>query len=218
MKRFIIALTACLVALTACSKLSNTATGCRDYCTVSGNQLISDSGYRYNVVQQSDDGWKSAERLLITFDVVETSSAYEYDINLTGYTPFVLGKVSTTRDGNDPVYFQTAVVTGSSSMILNMVCVYTHKKGSSQVHRFGLMYDPSKSTDSDVYFELTHEAFGDTYREGVDISECESVSAFLSFPLSGYVTTQSITIGYDWYDSDDSTTYTTTTHYTSSSN
>ena len=221
MKRFFtLLLTAVCVAI-SCTEPDSTVYGCTDYCSVqSSGLLVSDFGYRYNVLEQPDTDWKNEDRLYINFDVLEGVSVSEYDIRINSYSSFVMKDVAPERTGEDPVYCNVGVVTGISAPMLNISCYYVRKKGSTLPHVIDLVYDSSKSIGEEMYFELVHNAYGDTYAEGVDLSSCESVEYRVSFPIRSYlpegVSSISVTVGYDWYMTDGTTTLPQTMHYTTS--
>jgi len=196
------------LALSSCFKTDPTVYGCIDICFVNNSALVSDYGSTYHVMETSIEDWKYKNRIYISFDILETINNSEYNIRLNEYTEYViknaLVKSTSSPDlqGEDAVYLNQGFFSGSIPYF-NIQCVYARKKNSTSIHDVNLVYDDTLSDETNAVFHLTHNAFGDTYKEGVDVKDCESVAMCYTFPVSEFfhkgVGMVDITIDYYWY-------------------
>lgn len=218
-KTAIIAFLSYAVLLTACFKPDPVTYGCSDMCNVENFTLISDFGGTYHVMEEKDSGWKGHGRMYASFDILETTGPGEYNVRLNDFTPYtaksILYESSATSEERkaDPVCLGQGFFSGSS-IYYNIQCMYIHKKGSSTPHELNLIYDEDKSNASHLIFHMAHNAFDDTYKEGVNINDCESAVASMSFPMSQFLKKGTgeiqITIDYTWYKSTGNTLSTET--------
>lgn len=214
-KTIIAALAMASMALTSCFKTDPTVYGCTDICNVESSALISDYGSTYHVMETKVQDWKSRSRLFISYDILETVGVNEYNIRLNDATDYTVKQAliqsesTSDQQGRDAVYINKGFFSGSIPYF-NIQCVYAHKKKSTGFHDINLVYDDEKSNATNLIFHLRHNAFGDTYMEGVDISDCESVAECYSFPMSQFMKKGTgeihITVNYDWYKTSGNTT------------
>lgn len=221
----IIILAAAACALSSCFKTDPVTYGCSDICFVQSNALVSDYGSTYHVMETSVEDWRYKNRLYISFDILETVSQSEYNIRLNEYTEYVvksaLWQSTSSADlrGEDPIYLNSGFFSGAAPYF-NLFCVYARTKNSTAIHDVNLVYDDEQSDNNTAVFHLTHNAFGDTYKEGVDISNCESVARCYSFPVGEFLKKGAgqieVTVDFYWYKSNSSGTSTETQYYTTS--
>lgn len=207
------------MALTSCFKTDPTVYGCTDICTVENSTLISDFGGTYHVMETSISDWKTKNRMYISFDIIETTGSNEYNIRLNDYTAYdikpVLVASSTPEEerGADPVHLGQGFISGSAPYF-NIQCVYARKKNSTAKHDVNLIFDDNESDSTNLIFHLTHDAHGDTYMDGVSVSDCESVSACYSFPLTEFLKKGMgevhVKVDYYWYKTSGNITTTET--------
>lgn len=211
------------LALSSCFKTDPVVYGCTDICSVQNSALVSDYGPIYHVMETTLEDWQFKNRIYISFDVLENVGNSEFNIRLNEYTEYmlkntvVMSTCSADVVGKDAVYANNAFLSGASPLF-NIQCVYARKKNSTSLHDINLVYDDTVSDDTNITFHLTHNAFGDTYMEGVDLKDCESVAKCYSFPVSQYlkkgVGMIAITIDYNWYKTVGNTNSTELQKYT----
>lgn len=185
-----IILAAVALAATSCFKYDPVIYGQRDICTVDGSDLVSDFGIKYHVTEMSDSKWKEAERVFITFDVLETLDNDNYNIRLNDYTVFTVksaviaaNEQEALLSGKDPIYPTDGFLSGSANPYLNLSCAYVRKKGSEAIHNVNVVYDVEKSRPDHPVFHIVHDASGDIIKDGEKTDSFEQVRSNLSIPV-----------------------------------
>jgi len=219
MKRFFILLA---VALAAVSCIGDDTILCRD--TVMGNikagVLYTDGGLMYNIVETNVNvEVKDTVRILAVCDVIRQTgdSDTEYDVRLVGYTIPLCKEALTASEvsdwdavGNDPAGLQTGWFSGG---YFNMYLQYCFDSSSKTVHTLNLVFDDLRSNDDTLFFELRHNAYGETYSEETKDNENLAINyAYASFPIEKYLPSgkESVVMSLDWRWYKDSVGYLST--------
>lgn len=202
--------------LSSCFKTDPVVYGCTDICFVQSAELKSDNGAIYHVMESNSGDWKTKQRIYASFDILESISNSEYNIRLNEYAEYVLNSamrqslVNPETIGSDAVYLNGGFFSGTSPYYFNIQCVYARKKNSTKIHDINLIYDDKESDSTHAVFHIRHNAFGDTYMDGVNIKDCESVPACFSYPMDEIfrrgIGLVEITIDYYWYEDSSSGT------------
>ena len=188
-------------------------------CTVlSPTKLQTDNGEIYFITQNNSGGSISdtVKRVMIQCDVLSAveGKTNEYNILLQDFAPAMVQhpvNMSTMDEaviGNDGLNVSQAWVSGG---YLNSYVYITILNPSEADHSINLVYDDVKSNSDTLYFEMRHNAHGES-PENPDIPLNKFVFAgtYLSLPLDGILGEGQHPVchlEWDWYDGDDNSFY-----------
>ena len=186
--------------------------------------LNTDSGLLYHITKsQVDVDAKPEDRVFVLCDVMQQtgSSVTEYDVKLLDYV-IPLNKAPLTYSavtdwsavGSDPVALDKSM-TWFSGGFLNTRLVFYYKDGSTTEHIMNLVYDDVNSTSDSLFFNLRHNAKGETWgAEGFESRAALGVG-YATFPLDNLVPAGkdevAVKVSWDWYKYEGSSDTTTET-------
>lgn len=179
-----------------------------DICEWENGNIVNDKGTRFYIVENKVPTIKidTMKRFLLVFDVLknEARTGQEYDIEVTDAARVdvrdILVKSECNMDelGTDGITLSSAWI---SKGYLNALGTYTMETNSTKAHRIEFVYNDTKSNSDTLYFNLTHNAYGDSYdNKDKDASSLTKASEYVSFPISKYIEklTKPIVISINW--------------------
>ena len=186
----------------------------------SGTTAISDGGETLHITDVANgcSALTAGARQYIVCDVIEQNSDKSYNVKLTGVSTAKVVEITdmaTVEDeskiANDPVFVQSAWVSGG---YINMIIEYEYIEVSptEAVHEFNLYWDQNYNTPESTMFKLRHDGKGEAGPDSPYKKYFSYLYRYICFPIRDYAPEEGKTIQleYNWYDSSDSDTVTTT--------
>ena len=224
MKKYLII---ALAALTAASCIKGEPFLVRDFVSgyIVDGTLNTDSGLKYHIEKtQVNVEAKAEDRVFVLCDVMQQtgSSETEYDVKLLDYviplnkTPLTWSAVTDwDAVGSDPVALDKTM-SWFSGGFLNSRLVFYYKEGTKTEHVMNLVYDDVNSTSDSLFFQLRHNAKGETWgADGCTIYNCAPGAGYATFPIDALVPAGKEEVGvkvsWTWYKfegTEDTTTQT----------
>lgn len=174
---------------------------------LSANKFKADNGNVYNVVENEvGEIPVSVRRMMISCDVLRNTNGLEneFDIRLREYAeaktvePVNSSEANEEELGNDVININQGWMTKGyfNALLQNIVL-----EGSEQEHSFNLVFDEQRSHSDTLFFQLRHNAFGDSLESEENRNKKFSFqNGYLSFPIDKYIPAGvgSIVFHFDW--------------------
>lgn len=219
MKRFAILLLSFL-SFVSCMEFDEPLFYFNEMADVSGGCLVTDNGLKYKVT----DGEMSANIASYSRVYVqgyatksyEAGSTYDYDVKIESMWQVAvkdLVKVSSIQTEEDDTYGDSPILMSQSWLsggYLNFILIVSHRRTQNYMGSVSLLYDDTKSSSNELFFELRNKQEGDTW-ENPEMDESSTVfeNLLLSVPIeslipAGMSTDQlKLNVEYKWFDAQD---------------
>lgn len=183
------------------------------YTFAGPNRLQADSGDIY-IITENKTGSEipdTVKRVMAVCDVLSQveGKEHEFRVRLNDYS-IALCKPAVDKEGmdeeaigNDGVNINQAWATGG---YLNAYISYAVLPSSKKAHTVNLVYDSARSHSDTLFFELRHNAFGESPENTEHpLNSFVFAGAYTSFPIKDLVGNGKpiLHIDWDWYDGDE---------------
>lgn len=183
--------------------------------TVAGsNQLITDSGNIYDIVQNNSgaDIPDTLKRVMAVCDVLTKTAgtSNRYSVRLMEFAgafvkdPVPMSGMDESAIGHDGLNIKQAWVTGGYLNAYSFIAMFNPSKVN---HELNLVYDDVRSNADTLYFEVRHNAHGECpENEDTVLKDFVFAGAYLSFPLDGILEEGKkpiVHLEWDWYVGDE---------------
>lgn len=162
-----------LLSLASCMKESDVLFTATVLADLDNSTLVGDNGVRYNITNMSEfPGLDTLSRVVAVVYANKEISETEYEGTIYVYAPVLvkdyltMSTMDADKVGEDAVNLNSIWVDGKYiSVRYDITSVY----GSKTVHTINLVHNDAKSNKDTVFFELRHNAFGESYEYSVDL-------------------------------------------------
>ena len=184
------------------------------FTVVKSNQLLSDSGNIYDIVQNNSgaDIPDTLKRVMALCDVLTKvpGTSNQYNVRLMEFAeafvkdPVPISGMDESAIGHDGLNIKQAWVTGGYLNAYAFIAMFNPTKVE---HELNLVYDDVRSNADTLYFEARHNAHGECpENEDTILKDFVFAGAYLSFPLDGILEEGKkpiVHLEWDWYIGDE---------------
>lgn len=199
---------ACLVS---CEKNSGALfTNASFFGEVQGNTIIVNGTNKYVVTEdETDAGWQKNKRNFFQGDVLNKSEdGGSYTMRIKSYSKVDIREVLTKGIDDPEVYGSNATCLfedwglNPTTGLFDISYLVTFKPESETEHTVDLVFDPERSKQDTVFFELHHNAFGESFEnEEIETSKLATGIGYTTFnmkPVFSNIQGDSVVISIEW--------------------
>lgn len=204
-------MTAIIIMLPSCRKDNTIMYGNTTMGDMVDGRFISDNGHLFRIVEQNCSGnMEGMKRVYTIGDILRKTiggQENEYDVRLDYIYEPVCKEILNSSDihdytelGDDPVRLESCWFSGG---YINLIISIEYDGTSGKAHLVNLVKDDEKSTSGTLYFQLRHNACGETAADGGHGS-ISITNDLMTFPFARLVTDTSseteVVIYWKWFD------------------